>query len=157
MSRTRGTQIAVSHLKSHIGFWMRLVSNQVSHAFARKLEQSGVTVAEWVAMREMFGESQTAPSTVAQRIGMTRGAITKLIDRLLARGLVTRRESWGDRRYQEIALTAAGRRLVPVLAALADRNDEEFFHPLSARERETLLGLLKKLAQTHGLEKLPTE
>ncbi len=53
MSRSPEARLAVSHLKSHIGFWMRFVSNQVSHAFARKLEESGVTVPEWVVMREM--------------------------------------------------------------------------------------------------------
>jgi DNA-binding MarR family transcriptional regulator len=157
MSRSSGTQISVSHLKSHIGFWMRIVSNNVSHAFARKLEQSGVSVTEWVVMREMYGESLTSPSVVAARIGMTRGAITKLIDRLLAKGYVTRQESSGDRRYQEIALTAAGRRLVPALATLADQNDEEFFHPLSRKERETLLSIMQKLVEAHGLKKLPTE
>jgi DNA-binding MarR family transcriptional regulator len=157
MGRSSATQIPVSHLKSHIGFWMRIVSNNVSHAFARKLEQSGVSVAEWVVMREMYGESQTSPGVVAARIGMTRGAITKLIDRLLARGYVTRQESSGDRRYQEIALTAAGRRLVPALAALADQNDEEFFHPLSRKERKTLLSIMQKLVEAHGLKKLPTE
>lgn len=157
MSKTPQAHLAVSHLKSHTGFWMRLVSNHVSHAFARKLEMSGVTVAEWVAMREMYGENQTSPGVIAGRIGMTRGAITKIIDRLLAKGYVTRHESSGDRRYQEIALTAAGRQLVPTLAALADQNDEEFFHPLSRKERETLLSILQKLVQAHGLKKLPTE
>src|ERR1035441_9084457 len=97
MSKTPQAQIAVSRLKSHIGFWMRFVSNHVSQAFVRELEQSGVTVAEWVVMREMFGENQTSPSAVAGQIGMTRGAITKIVDRLLRKGLVTRRESSGDR------------------------------------------------------------
>jgi DNA-binding MarR family transcriptional regulator len=157
MDKILDAHIAVSHLKSHVGFWMRIISNHVSHAFARKLERSGVTVAEWVVMREMYGESLTSPSVVAARIGMTRGAITKLMDRLLAKGYATRQESSSDRRYQEIALTAAGRRLVPTLATLADQNDEEFFHQLSRKERESLLSLLKKLVQVHGLEKLPTE
>jgi hypothetical protein len=46
---------------------------------------------------------------------------------------------------------------VPSLATLADRNDEEFFAPLSARERETLVAALKKIVQAHRLHKLPTE
>jgi len=157
MSRTANPPTSVSHLKSHTGFWLRFVSNHVSHAFARKLELSGVAVAEWVVLREMYGEIQTSPSVIAARIGMTRGAITKIVDRLLAKNLVTRRGSVGDRRYQEIALTAAGRRLVPTLAALADQNDEEFFHPLSKKERDNLIFTLQKLVQAHGLQKLPTE
>jgi len=46
---------------------------------------------------------------------------------------------------------------VPALAALADRNDEEFFHPLSPEERELLIATLKKLVHAHKLHKLPTE
>ncbi len=110
----------------------------------------------WCCVR-CTAKAQTSPSVIAARIGMTRGAITKIVDRLLDKNLVTRRESSGDRRYQEIALTAAGRRLVPSLAALADQNDEEFFHPLSKKERDKLIFTLQKLVQAHGLQKLPTE
>ncbi len=136
---------------------MRMVSNTVSHAFARKLEASGVTVAEWVVLREMYEHETMAPSELAERTGITRGAASKLVDRLVGKDLVTRRERTDDRRFQEIALKPAGRRLIPQLGALADRNDEEFFRPLSAREREELLAMLKKLVQAHGLKKPPTE
>jgi DNA-binding MarR family transcriptional regulator len=155
MSRTE--QPTPSDLKKHLGFWMRFVSNQVSQAFARKLLDSGVTVAEWVVLREMYDQEAIAPSVLAAHTGMTRGGATKLVDRLVAKDLATRREYSDDRRFQEIALTAAGRRLVPVLAALADQNDEEFFHPLSAREREVLVATLKKLVKANGLHQLPTE
>ena len=61
---------------------------------------------------------------------MTRGAISKLIDRLMVKGLVTRVEGEGDRRFQSISPTEGGRTLVPTLAGLADRNDEEPKMPL---------------------------
>ena len=147
----------VSDLKEHVGFWLRFVSNQVSHAFARRLLHTGVTVAEWVVMREMFDGGETSPGVLAERIGMTRGGVSKLVDRLVSKKLITRREQSDDRRFQSIALTAAGRRLLPQLAALADRNDEEFFHPLSTGERAALIAMMKKLVRAHGLETLPTE
>jgi DNA-binding MarR family transcriptional regulator len=155
MPGTRST--AVSDLKSHIGFWMRFVSNHVSHAFAAQLLRSGVTVAEWVVLREMYELGATSPSVVAERTGMTRGTASKLVDRLLAKKLLTRTERADDRRFQDIALTPAARRLVPTLGAIADRNDRHFFAPLTQPERETLQALLQKLAQAHGLRKLPTE
>lgn len=157
MRRTKEAAAAVSGLRKHVGFWLRFVSNHVSHAFARKLLDSGVTVAEWVVIREMYGHEEMAPSVLAEQTGMTRGAASKLVDRLVNKKLVTREDRTDDRRFQDIALTPAGRRLVPALAALADRNDEEFFHPLSAKEREALMTTLKKLVQVHGLHKLPTE
>ncbi len=157
MKDAKTPALAVSDLEKHVGFWLRFVSNHVSHAFARKLLASGVTVAEWVVMREMFDDEEISPGVLAERIGMTRGGVSKLVDRLLSKKLITRRERSDDRRFQSIALTAAGRRLIPRLAALADQNDEEFFHPLSAGERAALIAMMKKLVQAHGLQTLPTE
>jgi DNA-binding MarR family transcriptional regulator len=157
MKDTKASSVAVSNLKAHLGFWLRFVSNHVSHAFARKLQASGVTVAEWVVLREMFDDEEISPGVVAERIGMTRGGVSKLVDRLVGKQLITRTDRTDDRRFQSIGLTAAGRRLVPQLAALADQNDEEFFGPLSSKERAALLASMKKLVQVHGLETLPTE
>jgi DNA-binding MarR family transcriptional regulator len=157
MDRAKSTKAAASELESHTGFWLRFVSNHVSHGFARKLLDSGVTVAEWVVLRQMYSRHEMPPSVLAGLIGMTRGAASKLVDRLLAKGLVTRQDRTDDRRFQDIALTPAGRQLVPRLAVIADENDAEFFAPLSLRERESLIATMKKLVQAHGLWKLPTE
>ena len=147
----------LSHLKSHTGFWLRFVSNHVSHSFARQLLASGVTVAEWVVLREMFDQPETSPGVLAEVIGLTRGAVSKLVDRLVAKKLITREEHSEDRRFQSIALTPAGRRLIPKLAAIADKNDEQYFSALSAKERATLLATLKKLVHAHNLTKIPIE
>jgi DNA-binding MarR family transcriptional regulator len=145
-----------SDLESHTGFWLRFVSNHVSHSFARKLANTGVTVAEWVIVRELFETGETSPSRLAASSGLTRGAVSKLVDRLLHKDLVSRTEAGQDRRFQDVKLTAAGRALVPKLAALADRNDEEFFSHLSTKERDALVATLKKLIVANKLKKVPT-
>lgn len=157
MMEGKSSRGRVSELTSHTGFWLRFVSNHVSQTFMRRLLDSGVTAAEWVVLREMYDEEEMAPSVLAEKIGMTRGAASKLIDRLLAKKLVTRRDRTDDRRYQDIALTAEGRRLVPKLAVIADENDDEFFSGLSAAERKALVAILKKLVRAHGLQRVPTE
>src|SRR6202789_109581 len=157
MKDAKATHLTVSDLKKHVGFWLRFVSNHVSHAFARKLLASGATVAEWVVMREMFDDEETSPGVLAGRIGMTRGGVSKLVDRLVIKKLIARQERSDDRRFQSIALTTVGRRLIPQLAAMADQKDVEFFHPLSAGERAALITTMKKLVQAHGLQTLPIE
>ncbi len=146
-----------SALESHLGYWLRLVSNHVSHSFSLKVEAHGVTVAEWVVMRELLGVKETAPSAVAEKLGLTRGAVSKLVERLVAKGLVSRAAGQGDRRYQSIALTRGGRALVPQLAALADANDAEFFGHLGSREQTALMQTLQDLARRHGLKSAPLE
>src|SRR5271168_2720623 len=114
-------------LDAHVGFWLRFVSNHVSHAFKLKVEAHGVTVAEWVVLRALFDADHVNPSEIADQLGMTRGAISKLVDRVVAKRLVKCTVGKGDRRFQTLVLTASGRKLVPILAALADENDAEFF------------------------------
>src|SRR5271163_2522873 len=101
MITEKPAQPAVSELRSHMGFWLRFVSNHVSHAFMRKLLNSGVTAAEWVVLREMFDKAEMSPSVLANLTGMTRGAASKLVDRLVGKKLVSRRGRSDDRRYQD--------------------------------------------------------
>lgn len=146
-----------SDMGAHLGYWLRYVSNHVSHAFALKVEAKGATVAEWAVMRSLYGGGPTAPSEVAARIGLTRGAISKLADRLVAKGFAERTQSETDRRYQALALTKKGRALVPVLAALADRNDAEFFGHMTKAERKALEEAMKDLVRRHGLRSMPVD
>ncbi len=144
-----------SQLTSHLGFWLRYVSNHVSHAFARKLEDRGVTVAEWVLLRELYDVAAIAPSRLAERMGMTRGAITKLADRLLAKGLIARTANPDDARAQTLAITQSGRELIPELSALADRNDAEFFGHLTPDDRQRLEDVLRDIVDRRGLTTMP--
>ena len=147
----------VSPLDAHLGYWLRFVSNQVSHSFSLKVASQDVTVAEWVVLRELYDGASAIPSALADSMGMTRGAISKLADRLEAKALVTRTASETDRRYQALALTAKGRALVPKLAALADENDAEFFGHLKASDRERIEEIMRGIVQRHGLKSIPTE
>lgn len=148
---------AVSELTAHLGFWLRAVSNHVSHAFARKLAAEDVTVAEWVMMRALYGKAPMAPSRLADEMRMTRGAITKLADRLIDKALIIRKASRDDGRAQTLALTPRGNSLVPKLAALADRNDAEFFGHLTAAEQKTLERLLKRMIERSNITEMPLE
>jgi DNA-binding MarR family transcriptional regulator len=148
---------SISDLTSHLGYWLRYVSNHVSHSFARKLAAGDVTVAEWALMRMVYSNDHSAPSALADAMGMTRGAITKLADRLLAKGLLVRTANPQDGRAQTLALTASARALVPKLAALADQNDAEFFDHLTARERAALERILKEIVARRGLAAMPID
>ena len=146
----------ISDLETHLGYWLRAVSNAVSQSFSRRVEAEGVTVAEWVFLRMLWDIDPVAPSLLAGRMGMTKGAISKLADRLIGKALVERRADPVDGRAQILSLTAAGRVLVPRLAALADVNDAAFFGTLSPEDRNDLERLLRKIVRDRKLTDVPT-
>ena len=145
----------VSELEAHLGYWLRFVSHHVSQSFQKKAEANGVTVSEWVVLREMFRLRCTSPTVLAQVAGMSKGAVSKLIDRLEGKGMVSKSILLADRRQHSIELTSEGEALVPVLADMADQNDEEFFGQLPPELRENLLVAMKQVARTHQLKSAP--
>ena len=147
----------VSELDDHLGYGIRQVSNHVSHAFARKLAARDVAVAEWVMLRLLYGNAPLAPSQLADRMAMTRGAISKLADRMIAKGLIRREASSKDGRGQFLSLTESGRVLVPELAALADRNDAECFAHLTANERALFQAVLTRTIAHLGIAASPVD
>jgi DNA-binding MarR family transcriptional regulator len=147
----------VSALEGHLGYWLRFVSNHVSQAFARKVERRGVTVAEWVVLRELYERKGALASELAARLGMTRGAISKLVERLERKALIVRATREDDARYQTLTLTRSGRDLVPALAALADANDAEFFGHLDPATRERLVAAMREIVRRSELRAVPVD
>jgi len=155
METKRRPGASPSALEDHLGYWLRRVSNHVSGAFAAALAEEGVSVAEWVVLRLMHGQAPQAQRPLAGATGLTPGALSKVLDKLEAKGWVTREAAAEDLRVQRCTLTRKGRSLVPRLALLADRNEARCFDGLSARERATLRTLLLKLVQVHQLQGAP--
>jgi DNA-binding MarR family transcriptional regulator len=150
------TEPPIPALTDHVGYWLRLVSNAVSGRFAERLAARGFAVAEWVLLRELH-DGDLQPSALADRIGMTRGGITKLADRMIARGLVQRRPGLEDGRTATLGLTDAGRAVTPELARLADENERAFFGALPEADRTLLLRLMADLARLNGLGGSPVD
>lgn len=148
---------SVSALDAHIGYWLRAVSNHVSHAFQEKVERLGVTVAEWVVLRACFDRGTLMPRELAFELGLSRGTISKLVDRLEKKGLVKCAANTVDGRSQLVSISRPGRLLVPKLARLADKNDAEAFQFLDERRRAQLLNLLRTVAREHRINGAPLD
>ena len=155
MTKDTSRRQAVSELESHLGFWLRFVSNHVSASFAAAIEGNGVSVSEWVALRHLFDHSESSAAELMAALGMTKGAVSKVVTRLEEKGLVERAMAVMDKRAQSVGLTKAGEALVPKLAALADQNDADYFGHLRPSQREALTAMMKELVAVHRLKEVP--
>lgn len=155
MARRKTTKTP-SPLEAHLGFWLRFVSNHMSIRFQQLLQDKGVTVTEWVALRTLWSHDETTHAGLIDALGMTKGAASKVVSRLEEKGLAVRQPADGRAREQGLRLSAAGKALVPQLAALADANDAYFFGHLPAAERQALAQAMQALVQHHQLKDIPT-
>lgn len=125
---------STSTLEAHLGYWLRLVSNEVSAAFVRALQEHHISVAEWVALNQIAARSASTTGRLALEMGMTRGAVSKVLDKLESKRLISRTTSPIDSRVQPLSLTAKARRALPILIKIADGDDSHFFEVLGPEE-----------------------
>ena len=86
-------------------------------------------------------------NTVGPKVWLTPGSISVAVDRLVKKGLVSRKDDPGDRRVRQVELTAKGRALITRGFREHAAAMETVVGVLSENERLTLLRLLKKLGK----------
>lgn len=144
------TDLSPSPLEKHTGYWLRCLSNMISGSFEARVEKYAITVPQWVALRTLYDAQKITPLEAAERIGVDKSTFSRMLDRLEAKGLVTRLTHGSDGRSFFVALTDSARALVVTIAKEADTNDALFFGHITPQEQETLRGLILQLLKGNG-------
>jgi DNA-binding MarR family transcriptional regulator len=154
--QSRRRQQPALYFERHIGYWLRRVSAHVQGASFHALQKRHVSVAEWVVLCLILSQPGITPGGLAEILTMTRGAVSKIIDKLEAKNWVARSAKPGDGRVQLLSLTERGSQIIPQLAEILDQHERKIFGSLEVDERATLRRLLKKLTDIHHVRRLPT-
>jgi DNA-binding MarR family transcriptional regulator len=88
------------------------------------------------------------PSVIAERVLITTGSMTSLLDNLEKRGLIRRLPHPGDRRKLLVAITPAAQAIVDALLPMLHARERDVMSAaLSTREQQQLLHLVAKVQQ----------
>jgi DNA-binding MarR family transcriptional regulator len=122
----------------------------------RRFRTYGLSTATFNVLMILEGAAEPlCPWQIGERLLVTRGTVTGLLDSLERAGLINRTPHPDDRRMLLIELTDAGRDLLNTVWAEHFPAEAEMAASLSEREKETLVRLLGKL-QAHLLERSET-
>ncbi len=88
-----------------------------------------------------------SPSELADRLLVTRGGMTKRIDRLVQRGLVRRQRDLDDRRAVAVSLTADGIALIDRLIVEHCERESALLDVLSDDDRQALDRIVRRLLE----------
>jgi DNA-binding MarR family transcriptional regulator len=132
-------------LDEQIGFILRQVSQRHGAIFAGLIGDD-LTPTQWAALAKLDEIGHPCSQNLLGRYtAMDVATIKGVVDRLTKRGLTRTMRDPEDARRLLVALTASGRELVERARRNAERITQETLAPLDEEERETLLGLLKRL------------
>jgi MarR family 2-MHQ and catechol resistance regulon transcriptional repressor len=139
-----------------LGLFVRLTRcfNAVSEHARRDIDSHGLSVSEFAVLELLYHRGPTPLGEIAQRILLTTGSITYVIDQLVSMGLVERAPCPQDRRRYYAVLTPAGTQKISEIFPTHAEEIRRTMSALTEDEQEALTRLLKKLGKSAaaGLE-----
>lgn len=140
-----------------LGLWVVLARCYLTYskAISAKVAEYGLTVPQFGTLEALYHLGPLSLGELADKLLVTGGNVTYVMDRLEAQGLVYRDRRPDDRRVVQAKLTSAGRELVAkVFPEHAEYVDHLCRH-LEAEEQEELRALLKQLGTGIAANDLP--
>lgn len=125
-----------------VGYQLFCVTTMMRREIELRMAAHGITDAQWKPLWMLERGRAATAIELARELDIDAGAVTRVVDRLVAKGLIERVRSDADRRVVHLSLTAAGRavtaRIPHVLAAV----NNDFLRGFSEADWKQMLRLL---------------
>jgi len=131
-------------LNQTIEFLLRKARNVITAEMDAALKEFGITSQQMAILLSMHGGGASTPFELSRLLAVDTGLMTRLLDKLEARGLLERSRSNEDRRVVNLSLTAKGSEVAAQLPGLARNVLNPMLRKFSKREFEQLRSLLLK-------------
>jgi len=134
--------------------WVRNADRRFTKNWSRLLTKCGIIPSEWAALRQLYGPQWWSPVELGRVLGMSKGGASKLVSRLVKKGLVDKLTNDSDRRFRSVGLTQQGREFVVRMVPFEKGADREFYRPIGNTRRFRLTVWMKRMLAAGHLEHL---
>jgi MarR family 2-MHQ and catechol resistance regulon transcriptional repressor len=114
---------------------------------AAGIEETGLGLSDFSVLEVLLHKGPLPVNTIGPVVDLTAGSISTAVDRLFAKGLVSRVESADDRRVRIVALTPLGKDLIAGAFQEHSGQMKRVFSALSPEELRGLEGALRKVGK----------
>ena len=111
------------------------------------IEETGLGLSDFAVLEVLLHKGPLPVNTIGPIVDLTPGSISIAVDRLFAKGLVSRVESSEDRRVRIVALTTRGKALIDSAFRKHSGQMKKVFSELSPEELRGLEDKLKKVGK----------
>jgi len=138
-----------------VGYKLLQLALAMRRETASRLLSLGLTEAQWRPLWMLKAGRADTPQALARVLGVDAGAMTRMLDRLEAKGLIGRVRSLTDRRVTQLRLTATGEAATEGIPEVVARVNNDYLLGFSQEEFEQLNALLARMrANGRALEPL---
>ena len=139
-----------------VGFLIKLANQVVMRNLDAELQHFDLTAPQWVPLLVLSKGRADTVAGCARKIDVDTGAMTRMLDRLEAKGFVSRNRSDEDRRVVRVELTKAGHEIVKLIPPTICSVLNSHLRGFSEQEFETFKDLLRRFLANGAAEKEET-
>jgi MarR family 2-MHQ and catechol resistance regulon transcriptional repressor len=131
----------------HVWLVMIKAMRAITRYAASGIEDTGLGNSDFRVLEVLLHKGPLPVNTIGPIVDLTPGSISIAVDRLVAKGLVSRVESAEDRRVRVVALTPCGKELIASAFRKHSGQMKRVFSELSPEELHSLEATLKKVGK----------
>ena len=136
-----------SQATDHVWLVMMKAMRALTRYAAAGIEETGLGLTDFGVLEVLLHKGPLPVNTIGPIVDLTPGSISIAVDRLFAKGLVSRVESGEDRRVRIVALTQSGEDLIVPAFRKHSEQMRKAFSELSPGELRGLEVALKKVGR----------
>lgn len=133
--------------RDSVGYYIRRLQSTLTTRIEASFATHEFTLLQWILLMHLRDGLARTASDIARELHHDSGALTRVLDQLEGRGLVTRRRSSTDRRVVQLGLTPQGRRTVEDLLPTVVTELNAALAPLTRAEFAQFERTLRKMDQ----------
>ncbi len=135
-----------AEVTGYLSYALAAAHRSVHQELSQKLKEEGVQVEAWRIMEVIGSEEAITMGRLAEIVLLTPPTLTKLVDRMVADGLVQRQISTEDQRQVHLVLSALGRQKRDRVRRFAQEQEAELVRRLGPEGARDLHRTLNRLA-----------
>lgn len=121
----------------------------ISTEFHAVVQANGFSVTEWRILATLTGSKGMSIGGLAEVAVSKQPTVTRLLDRMVARGYVERFAHDTDRRISMVRITAEGQTIVADLVRQAKEHERRVLEPFGLKRAEELKNTLRRMIELH--------
>jgi len=132
-------------LDNYLPYLLNRAGARIATAFGEEMRSLGASLQAWRVLAALRDKDGRRMGDLSATTSIEVSTLTRLVDNMEKKGLVTRRRDADDTRAVLLHVTAAGTRLTRRILPTAERYEKVALRGFSAGEAETLKAALRQL------------
>ncbi|MDD3936485.1 MarR family winged helix-turn-helix transcriptional regulator [Rhodoferax sp.] len=154
----RTTALKKVSLESQPGYAIRRLHQVAVAIFSHEIGELGITPVQYAILQMVHNHPGFDQRTLARNIALDTSTTAGVVDRLEARGVLTRNASPSDRRVRLLSLTPAGEQLLVDTIPRMENAQQRILAPLSPAQQAEFMHLLHLLLdKNHDQSQRPVD